>query len=362
MISEKNKLNLQLLGVIIISWMAFMSLVFLYEYISLKIRFPQFYEDFSPGFEYLILMVATFIAGIIGGSILVFNIRKKSENRPFYYGILMTVIYFLFVYMLISILTSFIVFSFNLGLSPLNKEVLHNVYQNVTASHQLQNIFLWLFILASTQFFVQINDKFGPGNLWKLIKGTYYNPKEELRVFMFLDIKSSTAIAEKLGHKKYYLFLNDFFAEITDPIIDRKGEIYQYVGDEIVISWELEKAIQHMNCLNCFFEIRDKILEKESNFEWKYGIKPEFKAGIHFGPVTAGEIGIIKRDIIFTGDVLNTTSRIQASCNELDTDILLSDNVLSLFDKTDPFIVKALGKITLKGKLNTINISTLSRS
>ena len=362
MISQKNKLNLRLLGVIIISWMTFMSLIFLYEYISIEIRVPQFHESLSPGIDYLILMIATALAGLMGGSILVFNIRKKTAKRPFYYGIILTVIFFLVIYLLISIMTSWVVFSINLGLKPWHKEVLKNVWQNVSDSYQLRNIFLWLFIVSVTQFFVQVNDKFGPGNLWKLIKGTYYNPKEELRVFMFLDIRSSTAIAEKLGHNDYYLLLNDFFAEITEPIINRRGEIYQYVGDEIVISWELENAVLQMNCLHCFFEIKERIRTKTRYFEQKYGVAPGFKAGIHFGPVTVGEIGIIKRDIIFTGDVLNTTSRIQASCNELKTDILVSDNVLNLFDKKEPFEVIPLGKIALKGKSNIVNISTLSLS
>jgi len=70
---------------------------------------------------------------------------------------------------------------------------------------------------------------------------------------MFLDIKSSTTIAERIKHKKYFELLNDFFNDVTDPIIYNKGEIYQYVGDEITVSWKLENGVDNFNCINCFF-------------------------------------------------------------------------------------------------------------
>jgi adenylate cyclase len=218
---------------------------------------------------------------------------------------------------------------------------------------------VWTFIVAVTQFMLQVNDKFGPGNMWKIFIGKYYIPKEELRVFMFLDLKSSTTIAEKFGHQQYYLFLNDFYALISDPIINRDAEIYQYVGDEIVVSWTAQKAIKDLNCLHCFFDIKSMIEKHKNAFQEKFGEIPAFKAGIHFGPVTVGEIGIIKRDIVFTGDVLNTTARIQASCNALQTDLLVSENTLTLFDNLGPFEASELDEIELRGKEKRVKVFTL---
>jgi adenylate cyclase len=54
---------------------------------------------------------------------------------------------------------------------------------------------------------------------------------------MFVDLLSSTTIAEALGNEKYHNLLHDFYADITNPIIYNKGEIYQYVGDEVIVSW-----------------------------------------------------------------------------------------------------------------------------
>ena len=66
---------------------------------------------------------------------------------------------------------------------------------------------------------------------------------------MFLDLRSSTAIAEKLGEERYFNFIKDVFKDVTPAIIYAKGEIYQYVGDEIVVSWKMNNGIENANCL-----------------------------------------------------------------------------------------------------------------
>lgn len=90
----------------------------------------------------------------------------------------------------------------------------------------------------------------------------YRKPFSEVeRIFMFLDIRSSTTIAEELGHVQYFALLNDFFRDIAEPISKNKGHIYQYVGDEVVVSWPLDDGLNNANCLKCFFDIGD-IMEK----------------------------------------------------------------------------------------------------
>ena len=64
------------------------------------------------------------------------------------------------------------------------------------------------------EFISQVNRNFGPGNLSKMIRGKFYTPKQEDRIFMFLDMRSSTTIAEKLGHLQYSRLLQDCFRDI----------------------------------------------------------------------------------------------------------------------------------------------------
>ena len=74
----------------------------------------------------------------------------------------------------------------------------------------------------------------------------------------------------------------------------------------------MHAGVENANCLNCFFEIQEALRVKSSYYKKTYnGIVPEFKAGLHYGYVVAGEIGVVKRDIVFSGDVLNTAARIR---------------------------------------------------
>jgi adenylate cyclase len=215
-------------------------------------------------------------------------------------------------------------------------------------------------ITLFTLFLLQVNDKFGPGILLKFLAGNYHRPKKEERIFMFLDMRSSTAIAEKIGNEKYFNLLNDLFFDITDTILNNEGEIYQYVGDEIVISWSIKKGTRKANCLNCFTQIQEKLAELRPVYEEKYGVSPEFKAGLHYGIVMAGEVGAIKKDIIYSGDVLNTTARIQGQCNQYNVDILISKETFELISDTEDYKLIPLGSIELRGKKRKIDLNTIS--
>ncbi len=98
--------------------------------------------------------------------------------------------------------------------------------------------------------------------------------------------------------------------------------------------------------------------ESSGKYMELYGVKPEMKAGIHHGKIIAGEVGVIKRDIVFSGDVLNTTSRIQNLCNQFEVNLILSKSTadllnLELYQSVD------LGAINLKGKSGSMKLIAL---
>jgi len=216
-------------------------------------------------------------------------------------------------------------------------------------------------VVLGTLIVLQVNDKYGPGVFRDFLLGKYFHPKREERIFMFMDLRSSTTIAEKLGEQRYFKFLKDIFQHSTASILDAKGEIYQYVGDEIIISWKMHEGVDNANCLNCFFEIQEALRLKTSYYKETYdGIVPEFKAGLHYGYVMAGEIGVVKRDIVFSGDVLNTAARIQQKCNELGVNILLSNYLLDKLSlQPDSFAPRKMGDMELRGKKQKVMLYTI---
>lgn len=191
----------------------------------------------------------------------------------------------------------------------------------------------------------------------------YHRPFSEVeRIFMFLDIRSSTTIAEELGHIQYFELLNDFFRDIAEPISKNKGQIYQYVGDEVVVSWPLDDGLTKASCLQCFFDIVDIMSDLNKKYSKKYAVNPSFKAGMHYGKVSTGTVGTLKKEIIYTGDVLNTASRIEGLCNKHNVDLLLSKDLIDRLPQHNDFLPKQIGEINLRGKSRDIMLYTVERS
>ena len=177
---------------------------------------------------------------------------------------------------------------------------------------------------------------------------------------MFLDMKSSTSIAEQMGHKKYFELIKKYYSDMTNPILNTEGDIYQYVGDEIVVSWIEKKGIHDNSCIECFRQISESIRQQSETYLEEFGLIPQFKAAFHLGEVTTGEIGIIKKDIIYTGDVLNTTARIQAECNKYDAEMLLSEELYEKLTPGEHFNGSEIGELQLRGKQYPTKLYSLS--
>jgi len=199
-------------------------------------------------------------------------------------------------------------------------------------------------------FFSILNTLIGRRVLGKLFIGMYRNPIEVDRVFMFLDIKSSTTIAEQIGHIKFLSLVNDFFYDIVEPVRQTRGEIYKYVGDEAIITWKTKDAIKDSNCIQCFFLIQEIIEKKRAYYLKKYGLVPEFKAGLHGGISVTGELGFTKREIAYMGDVLNTTARIEEACKTYNEPFLISEKLMTQMSQQKIYHFSEVGIEKLRGK------------
>jgi len=219
-----------------------------------------------------------------------------------------------------------------------------------------------LVIYSLLLFLLQVNHLLGEGILWKFILGKYHKPREEERIFMFLDMKSSTTIAEQLGHIRFYTLLNELFHEISQPVLQTKAEIYQYVGDEVVLTWEMEHGLKNSNCLNTFFMFQEGLLRNSENYLKNFGVKPEFKAGLHFGKVVSAQIGDLKREIVYNGDVLNTTARIQHECNKYQRNCLVSGSLMNRLKQINGFQWERMDAVTLRGKETEVELFSVAKA
>ncbi|MEI8133684.1 MAG: adenylate/guanylate cyclase domain-containing protein [bacterium] len=222
-----------------------------------------------------------------------------------------------------------------------------------------------IFYALSLSFLInlirQMSRILGQNVLLNIIVGKYSTPIEEERIFMFLDLDASTTLAERLGNIQYHELLDEYVYDLTKPILDWGGEIYQYVGDEIVVTWKTAPGKHTMKPIECFFAI-SKLMERLApTYREKYGFVPSFKAGFHCGIVVTGEIGDVKKEIVFQGDVVNTASRIKETCSSLGAKILISRELLEKLPQKET-VYRALraGSFLLKGKEHETELFTVT--
>jgi adenylate cyclase len=193
--------------------------------------------------------------------------------------------------------------------------------------------------------------------LVNLILGKYHSPREEDRIFMFLDMKGSTTHAERLGPLRYCRLVQDCFNDLTDSALAHEVEIYQYAGDEAILTWRVPEGLRNANCVEVFFDFDRTLRGRADYYRERYGLVPEFKAGVNLGPVTAAEVGVLKRDIAYFSDVLNTAARIQAKCNDYNKRLLISGDLKRMLGPAPQLpAMERLGELALKGKESLVEV------
>ena len=216
-------------------------------------------------------------------------------------------------------------------------------------------------MMVAISFFVQISQKMGPGVLLNWILGRYYNPRQEERIFMFLDMRDSTTLAEQLGDLKFSALVREFLNDLSGPVLATKGEVSHYIGDEAVLCWKTARGLPGARCLHLFYLMQDVLEERRAFYEREFGFVPSFKAGAHVGSVVATQVGEIKSEIVFHGDVLNTSARIQGLCNGLGDDFLISRELKDRLEAASIFALDSRGAHELKGKAQPVEVFAVSR-
>ena len=318
-------------------------------------------EGYAFWTNMLINALATLLAGLIGGAILVSYLQRWVRNNPYGQAILFILLAFTLIICFVTIL-AFVTRATITGEEHIERQdLLYHIGVHVRSLRFLKDYLLWLFIVLCTIAGLMVNDKYGPGNLRSFFMGRYFRPQREEHIFMFLDLRSSTYIAQVLGEQQYFNFIKDVIRDATPVILRHKGRIYQYVGDEITVSWWMNQGLNKLNCIRCPMEIRKIFNHLSSYYTAQYGVVPDFKAGLHCGPVMVGEIGVVKRDIAFSGEVVGTAARIQNRCNHLEVNLLISQDLKDLLPwEGSRLIPEHKGDLLIKGKMVNLPLYTVN--
>ena len=197
--------------------------------------------------------------------------------------------------------------------------------------------------------------------LLNFIIGRYRRPTREQRVLLFLDIVGSTSLAESMGELRMYQLLTQFFYDIDGAILAHGGEVHAYVGDEVIVTWRLAAKGSERRCLDCFFAIQDRIAEKADSYRREFGLVPNFRAGVHAGPVVISECGDSRRQIAYFGDTMNVAARLQQHCKQVGRALLVSADLLRLVRPSGDLAIETLGPTQLRGRAAAVEVFAVER-
>jgi adenylate cyclase len=205
-------------------------------------------------------------------------------------------------------------------------------------------------VVVLVQFVLQMNRIIGTNVLRYFIAGVYHRPRAEERIFLFVDLAGSTQLAERLGSARYFELLRRFVDDLSEPVLASRGAIYQYAGDEVVITWPIGVGTRAAACVRCFFGIRAAVGARAAHYEAEFGVVPRFRGGLHGGMVTAGELGDLRQEIVFVGDILNTAARLEEYAKRAGLELVVSGALLDRLTLPPDIEAARCGELELRGK------------
>lgn len=200
-----------------------------------------------------------------------------------------------------------------------------------------------------------ITNLVGGRALINFFTGRYHAPVEEERFVLFVDIAGSTGLAEQFGSLGIHRFLDRTFRVLSLPVVDHRGEVLAYVGDEMIVTWTKREGAKDSRPLRCFMAMRDELARRAVAFEREFGAAPRIRGSLHFGPVIIGEIGDVKRAIVFNGDVMNTTSRLESLSRNIPGGFVASRAAIAQFTSPLPVSMSDLGRLPIRGRVDGID-------
>jgi class 3 adenylate cyclase len=195
----------------------------------------------------------------------------------------------------------------------------------------------------------------GKAVIRNVLVGRYYNAKEENLVVLFLDLASSTHLAEKLGSERFFDLLNEFHSLAEDCSRFWGGTIYKYIGDGQIVIWRGDKAHQALQMILSF---EREVMAAQDRIKNIYNCSMQFSAGIHKGPTLVGEIGIERREIGYWGDTINTAQRIQSACKDHHARIVMSEDFFNAVESQfkEAHLFEKISDVPLKGKISSMTL------
>ena len=314
---------------------------------------------FDLGITLEMLQFALFM-GFSHGVYDILILKDEMDCRAVWHSLLIRSLYFLAAISASKILC-ILLLRIKTGEGIINEDGLYALIDAIHDPSVQAQVVTFFFVAYLITFVRSVHKKFGTRVFWNTLLGKSQEPLEEDLIFMFIDLRHSTELAEELGHVKYSNFMKDYYKYLSNCCEENQGEIYQIAGDGAFLTWPISACRNKARPIDCFFDFCECLQKIGPKFIRKYGAAPTFKAGAHCGTVVSTEVGNFGSEMAYHGDVLNTTSRIQSLCTKLGKDFLISEDLYLKLPLPLPheFYCHKEGFFELRGKKKEILIFSL---
>ena len=186
-----------------------------------------------------------------------------------------------------------------------------------------------------------------------------FGGEERTITLLFSDIRDFTSFSEENKSKKVVAVLKEYLSAMVKIIIENKGTVDKFVGDEIMALFGAPYYYEEHSYQACKTAIlmMNKLRELQKDWQ-KRGITPlQIGIGISTGKVIVGNLGSEQIfDYTAIGDTVNIGARLEALNKKYETKnhILISETTYNLVK--DRIETKFVDSVILKGKTKPVEV------
>ena len=194
----------------------------------------------------------------------------------------------------------------------------------------------------------------GAGTLRSIIIGRYHRPRREERAFVFVDIRDSVSVEDRIGDVRFYSYVVEIFHAVEQAAMETGGEVLDYIGDQVMLSWPTGQS--GAGPFNFVLALADHLGRIQSELRSRYGADAAVRVGIHAGLIVAGEIGVFRRKIVLLGSAVNVAARVEQIARDLHADCIATGAALERFELPKALSATSLGVKQLRGKADAVEL------
>lgn len=267
----------------------------------------------------------------------------------------------LFSYILVLSLIWFAIILFNMTLTRHFMGLNHDLSLQWMQDEAFTRHMVFCFFLAFTfNLLLRVVSFLGTGSLLNILLGRYQEPALQHLAFMFLDVVGSTRLTEKIGDARTQILIGNLFFDIASLVDQYGGEVHRYIGDEMLITWDLTKRDSAPDILGCLAEVFALIDSQRTLNEPLYGAWVDLRAGMNAGPVLVSEVGDLKRELVYFGDTINVAAGLQAHCKEAGVRAVIAASLYRTVVHSTLLQPSRLGAVRMKGKIEQVECIALN--